>query len=99
MAFEEDFVEEFDTILLTDEDGIETEFMIIDSLEYDGNKYILVLESALIDDEDAEAMVLKKIAEDGEEDSYELIEDDEEFDKVADLFAAQGEDYDVEVEE
>ena len=99
MAFEEDFVEEFDTILLTDEDGIETEFMIIDSLEYDGSKYILVLESALIDDEDAEAMVLKKIAEDGEEDSYELIEDDEEFDKVADLFAAQGEDYDVEVEE
>ena len=99
MAFDEELVEEFDTILLTDEDGIETEFMIIDSLEYDGNTYILVLESALIDDEDAEAMVLKKVAEDGEEDSYELIEDDEEFDKVADLFAAQGEDYDVEVEE
>jgi len=99
MAFDEELVEEFDTILLTDEDGIETEFMIIDSLEYDGNTYILVLESALIDDEDAEAMVLKKVAEDGEEDSYELIEDDEEFDKVADLFAAQGEDYDVEIEE
>lgn len=98
MAFDEELVEEFDTILLTDEDGIETEFMIIDSLEYEGNTYILVLESALIDDEDAEAMVLKKVAEDGEEDSYELIEDDEEFDKVADLFAAQGEDYDVEVE-
>ena len=99
MAFDEELVEEFDTILLTDEDGIETEFMIIDSLENEGNKYILVLESALIDDEDAEAMVLKLVAEDGEEDSYELIEDDEEFDKVADLFAAQGEDYDVEVEE
>jgi len=99
MAFDEELVEEFDTILLTDEDGIETEFMIIDTLEYEGSTYILVLESALIDDEDAEAMVLKKVAEDGEEDSYELIEDDEEFDKVADLFAAQGEDYDVEVEE
>ena len=99
MAFDEELVEEFDTILLTDEDGIETEFMIIDSLENEGNKYILVLESALIDDEDAEAMVLKLVAEDGEEDSYELIEDDEEFDKVADLFAAQGEDYEVEVEE
>jgi len=99
MAFDEELVEEFDTILLTDEDGIETEFMIIDTLEYEGSTYILVLESALIDDEDAEAMVLKKVAEDGEEDSYELIEDDEEFDKVADLFAAQGEDYDVEIEE
>ena len=83
MAFDEELVEEFDTILITDEDGIETEFMIIDSLEFEGNTYILVLESALIDDEDAEAMVLKKVAEDGEEDSYELIEDDEEFDKVA----------------
>lgn len=99
MAFDDELIEEFDTIMLTDENGVETEFMIIDSLETEGNSYILVLEAALIDDEDAEAMILKKVCEDGEEDSYELIEDDAEFDKVADLFAAQSEDYDVEIEE
>ena len=50
------------------------------------------------DEEDAEAMILKKVTEDGE-DSYELIEDDDEFNKVADLFAEQSEEYDVQIEE
>ena len=98
MAFDEELTEEFETLILTDEDGIDTEFMVVDSLECDGNSYILVLEAALIDDEDAEAMILKKVKEDGE-DSYELIEDDDEFNKVADLFAKQSEEYDVQIEE
>lgn len=99
MSFDEELTEEFDTIMLTDENGIETEFLIIDSLEVEKDSYILVLEAALIDDEDAEAMILKKVVEDGEDFSYELIEDDAEFDKVADLFAAQSEEYDVEIED
>ena len=99
MGFDDEVMDGYETIMLTDEDGNEAEFAVIDAVEADGASYILVLEADLLDDEDAEAMILKKTSEDGDDVSYELIEDDEEFDKVADLFAQNNEDYDVEVEE
>ena len=98
MGFENDF-EEFETIMLTDENGEEVEFAVIDAVEADGESYILVLEADLLEDENAEAMILKKTAEDGEEVNYELIEDDAEFDKVAELFQNANDEYDVEIED
>lgn len=102
MGFDDEIMdgsEDYETLMLTDEDGEETEFVIIDSVESKGESYILVLESELMEDDDAEAMILKKTKEEGEEVSYELIEDDAEFDMVADLFAEKSEDYDVEIQE
>ena len=98
MGFENDF-EEFETIMLTDENGEEVEFAVIDAVEAEGQSYILVLEADLLDDENAEAMILKKTADDGEEVNYELIEDDAEFDKVAELFQNANDEYDVEIED
>ena len=43
-------------------------------------------------------MILKKTEEEGDEVSYELIEDDEEFDKVAEAFQNGNDDYDVEID-
>ena len=99
MSFDDELTEEFETIMLTDENGDEAEFVIIDTLENEGESYILVVETAYIDDEDAEYMLLKKVDEEGEDVSYELIEDDDEFDKIAALFAEKSDEYDVEIEE
>ena len=99
MSFDDELTEEFETIMLTDENGDEAEFVIIDTLENEGESYILVVEAAYIDDEDAEYMLLKKVEEEGEDVSYELIEDDDEFDKIAALFAEKSDEYDVEIEE
>lgn len=99
MSFDDELTEEFETIMLADENGDEAEFVIIDTLENEGESYILVVETAYIDDEDAEYMLLKKVEEEGEDVSYELIEDDDEFDKIAALFAEKSDEYDVEVEE
>ena len=49
--------EEFETMILTDEDGQEVEFAIIDNTELDGTTYLLVVEAELIDDENAEALI------------------------------------------
>ena len=99
MSFDDELTEEFETIMLTDENGDEAEFVIIDTLENEGESYILVVETAYIDDEDAEYMLLKKVEEEGEDVSYELIEDDDEFDKIAAIFAEKSDEYDVEIEE
>ncbi|HIW49096.1 MAG TPA: DUF1292 domain-containing protein [Firmicutes bacterium] len=95
---DKDDMEEFETILLTDEDGQEVEFAVIDAAEMDGVNYLLVVEADWIEDENAEAMILKEVGSDEENIDYELVEDDEELEKVAALFE-NGEGYDVILDE
>jgi uncharacterized protein YrzB (UPF0473 family) len=94
-----DLMDELETITLTDETGEETDFIILDKITDNGKEYILAIESELIDEEDAEAAIFRKAASDGEEDVYELIEDDNEFDKIASIFQLSSDEYDVEIDD
>lgn len=97
---QDDFNEEFETVMMKDDDtGEDIEFAIIDSVEDKGERYLLVIESELMDDDEAEAIILKEIAENEEDLTYALVEDDTEFDRVADLFSEKNEEYDVEITE
>ncbi len=96
---DDELMEEFETVTLTDEDGCEIEFAIIDSLENEGNTYILAVETQMLDDDESEAALFKKVKTDDGEDAYEIIEDDAEFDRIADLFQSSGSEYDVEIDE
>ena len=69
-----------DRVTLTDEEGVEREFDIIGSLEMDGNEYFALV--AVEGDED-EYIILKVVEENGEE-VLITIDDDDEFDRVAD---------------
>lgn len=71
---------------LTDEEGNEIEFELIGAAELDGNQYYAFIPAE--DDPDkefCEYTILKVTVEDGEE-SLVSIDDDAEFDKVADYF-------------
>lgn len=97
MSMDDDLYEEFETVTMTDDEtGEDIEFAMIDQLEYKGVRYILVVESEFIDDEESEAIILKEVADDSEELTYEVIEDDAEFDRIAELFSQNSDDYDVE---
>ena len=96
---DDELMEEFETVTLTDEDGCEIEFAIIDSLENEGNTYILAVETQMLDDDESEAELFKKVKTDDGEDAYEIIEDDTEFDRIAELFQSSGSEYDVEIDE
>ena len=78
--------EEFgpDFITLTDEDGTESEFELIGSMEIDGNTYVALV--PVEDNDDGEYVVLRVESDEEGEESFVTIEDDEEFDKVADAF-------------
>ena len=69
-------------VTLTDEDGVESEFHIIGSLELDGNQYLALTDAK---GEEDEYIILKIVEEDGEE-VLITIDDDDEFDRVADAF-------------
>ena len=73
-----------DLITLVDEDGIEHEFELIETIEHAGSTYVALLPSDILE-EDQELVIMKIIIEDGEE-VLELLEDDDEFDEVSEIF-------------
>ncbi|WP_352399485.1 DUF1292 domain-containing protein [Anaerotignum sp.] len=89
---------EFETVTMTAEDGAEVEFSIIDNVACGGERYLLVVETELMDDDETEALILKEISINTDDVTYELVEDDTEFDRVAELFSSKGEDYEVEID-
>lgn len=74
---EEQFIETFD------EDGNKITFELLDIVTVDDIEYALLLpKDAETEDEESEVLVMR-LKKDGEEYTFETIENDEEFDKVA----------------
>lgn len=91
-----------DLMTLEDEDGVEHTFEVIDSVDYNGERYLAVVpyaeseeaaEAAL--EEDAELIIMRVGEENGEE-YLDIVEDDEELYNVGDIFAQRLEEmYDI----
>ncbi len=78
-------------------DGGETAwFYVLEETRIGGVSYLLVTESE--DDEEAEAYILKDTSRDGEESAiYEFVNDDDELESIARIFAELLEDVDLEL--
>lgn len=74
--------EEKQLIETIDENGNVIKFELYDVVEVDGQEYALLLDPEEVDKEDAE-VVLMKLLKDGEDYVFESIDDDDEFNKVA----------------
>ena len=95
--------EDADVYTLTDEDGNESEFELLGRHDENGQSYVALspLDEEEGDDEEGSFIILKVVEEDGEE-VFEAIEDDDEFDRIADIFEdelMQDIDYDDDEEE
>jgi uncharacterized protein YrzB (UPF0473 family) len=74
---------EIDIVTLTDEDGTESEFEVIETFEFEGKTYYALLP---VDDEEGEYVLLRLEQDENGEDILSTIDDDDEFDRVADYF-------------
>lgn len=75
--------EEIEVVTLTDEEGTETEFEVLGTLEDGGKLYYALAPLA----EEAEEYYLFVASKDENgEDILSTVEDDEEFDRIADIF-------------
>ncbi len=78
-----------DLISLTDDEGKEYQFEILDQIEYNDERYLALMpkydDPKEMLDSDGELVVLKVIVE-GDEEVFEEIEDDEEYEDVAGIF-------------
>lgn len=77
-----------DIILLTDEDGRDIPYQLLDEIDLDGSRYAVL--AALDDEIDEEGILIFRITE---EDEYEPVEDEHLQQKVFDVFVSSDEDY------
>lgn len=73
-----------DIFTLTDEDGVELQFTLLGSCEVEGTEYLALI--PLEDNEAEEYVILKREKDENGEDLLVTIDDDEEFDRIADIF-------------
>ena len=85
-----------DLISLVDEDGKEYKFEVLDAIETDIGRYLALLpiydDPQKMLDDSGESVIVKSFVEDGEE-YFDEIEDDDEYETVADAFAERLEDF------
>ena len=85
-----------DLITLQDDDGKEYSFEVLDAIETDMGRYLALLptfeDPAKMLDDSGELVIVKVGEEDGEEYFYE-IEDDDEYETIADAFVDRLEDF------
>lgn len=85
-----------DIISLTDENGKEYTFEVVDAIETDTGRYLAMLPS--FDDpqkllDDSGELVIVKVGEENGEEYYFEIEDDDEYETIADAFVDRLEEF------
>ena len=85
-----------DLVTLCDDDGKEYTFEVLDAIETDEARYLAML--PVYDDpakmlEDSGELVIVKVGEDGGEEYFYEIEDDDEYETIADGFTDRLQDY------
>lgn len=81
---------EDDVLLLTDENGEDIPFQILDTLELEDDTYALL---APLGDEEDDGVLIFRIIDDDEGQQYEQVEDERLMQRVFDLFRSSDEDY------
>ncbi len=68
-----------------DEEGNVINFQLIDIIEMEDKEYALLLPQENEDSEEEKEVVLMRLLKEGDEYTFEMIEDDDEFNKVVDF--------------
>lgn len=75
-----------------DSDGT-VEFFVLEQTRINGKNYILVTDS---EEGDGEALILKDLSEDGEQEAlYEIVDNDDELEAISKIFTQMMEDIDL----
>ncbi|NMC26804.1 MAG: DUF1292 domain-containing protein [Syntrophomonadaceae bacterium] len=81
--------EEFPILVLVDEDGEEHEFELLAELEIEDQTYRVLIpldEAPMVSEEEVEVIILKVVYDDDGNEFLADIEDDEEWERVADAW-------------
>lgn len=87
--------ETYELVTMTEDDGTETDFFVVDGIDYKNTKYLLLVRAEDFDKDEPEAFIFKEIEADGEECTYEPVEDEEEYNKILVLLQDEDAEYEM----
>lgn len=87
--------ETYEVVSMVDDDGKETEFFVMDGIDVDKSRYLLLVKTEDFDLDEPEAFIFKEISVNEDECTYEPVEDEKEYKKV--LLLLQDEDSEYEM--
>lgn len=81
-------IQDEDIITLTDENGNDVDFLLLDVVEYKGDDYMVMvpLDDEEMEDDDEDGVVILKVIRDGEEETYSGVEDEDVLNAVFEIF-------------
>lgn len=85
----------YDMVSMTDDDGNETDFFVMDGIDIDKQRYLLLVRSEDFDKDEPEAFIFKEVTSGEDECTYEPVEDEAEYNRV--LIMLQNEDAEYEM--
>lgn len=83
-------------IVFTTQDNEQVEFYVLEQTMINGINYILVADS--VEDEEANALILKESANEADDIVYDVVEDDNELQAISKVFIEMLDDTDIELE-
>lgn len=75
-------IEKDEVLTLTDEDGKEINFVVVDGVEYQGKDYLALVEEEHFEDDECEFIILRVDETEGDDCTLSTIESEEEFNEV-----------------
>lgn len=87
--------EVFEMITMTEEDGTEQSFYVIDGIDVDNERYLLLVKEEDFELDEPEAFIFKEINTDGDDCIYEPVEDEQEYNRIFLLLQDDDADYEV----
>lgn len=89
--------ETYEVVAMTDDEGNETEFFVIDGIDVEKSRYLLLVRTEDFDKDEPEAFIFKEISVSEDECTYEPVEDDNEYNKVMLLLQDEDSEYEMKI--
>ncbi len=71
---------------------VEEDFELLDTVEYEGELYFMLVPATEGDEVDGEVFIMKRVVDEGGEEMLEAVEEDEIFDAVYNIFKENNKD-------
>jgi len=96
LGLDDDMIE-VETIVMTDEDGNEVEYVIIDEFIHTDVNYLVMVKAENAEDDEAEAVIFKQVEASDDEFVYEEIDEDE-YNNLEPVLKARLSEFDIDIQ-
>ena len=87
--------EVYELITVIDDDGRETDYYVMDGIDVDSTRYLLLVKAEDFEKDEPDAFLFKEEDVQGDECIYVPVEDDEEYSKIILLLQDEESDYEM----